>query len=179
MDIFHLKVWLFSCTLLAGWLPLYGNAREESVIDLTQCSPAYIDKEGSIEFSTLDFDLLYVDFWASWCGPCKLSFPFMNQLHNEFRDKGLKIIAISVDRKEADAKKFLSRTPATFTVALDGTGACPSAFNVKGMPHSFLLDRTGRVRHSHVGFRPADPEELKHTVTQWLAKESSQHPPPD
>jgi len=158
-------------TLSFTLLPMVSLASEAAkTVALTACSPERLQGEGNLNFSTYANKLLYVDFWASWCGPCKLSFPFMNALKKEYPDTKLEIIAISVDKKVADAEKFLNRTPAKFTTALDSSGSCPTAFGVEGMPHSFIIDTEGKVLYSHVGFRPSDPETL-HSVIRKLINE--------
>jgi peroxiredoxin len=114
--------------------------------------------------------VLYVDFWASWCVPCVRSFSFMNALHRELHERGLWVLAINLDENAEDARAFLSRHPADFTVAVDATGQCPESFGVLGMPSSFLVDRRGVVRHVHLGFRPGEAKELRKLVEELLAE---------
>jgi len=153
---------------LAG--PVTGSMAEEKQdrVALDRCYPEKLSHEGNIDLTSYKNKLLYVDFWASWCGPCKLSFPFMNDIKNEFADKGLEIVAINLDKKEKDARKFLERNPAYFTVGLDKFGTCPRDFDVKGMPHSFIVDGSGKVLYSHVGFRASDPEKVRGVLTGLL-----------
>jgi len=113
--------------------------------------------------------VVYVDFWASWCGPCKKSFPFMNAIDSEFRARGLQILAINVDEQPATAQEFLSRYPANFALGADNTGQCPRAFGVKAMPSSYLVDREGVIRYVHLGFRPGHAEQLRQAIEQLLA----------
>lgn len=117
--------------------------------------------------------VLYVDFWASWCGPCAQSFPFMNAMQREFGDKGLQILAINVDEKSEDAKAFLDKHPASFNLAADATGQCPKRFGVKGMPTSYLVDKQGVIRHIHLGFRAGEADKVRSMVENLLNEESS------
>jgi len=112
--------------------------------------------------------VLYVDFWASWCSPCARSFPFMNDLDREFRDRGLQIVAINEDEKLEDAQTFLAKYPANFTVVFDAGGQCARKIGVKGMPSTYLVDRQGVIRHVHLGFRPGAAEKLHGLVEQLL-----------
>jgi len=113
--------------------------------------------------------VLYVDFWASWCGPCAKAFPFLNAMNEKYRDRGLHILAINVDEKAEDAKDFLSRHPASFTLAADSSGRCPADFGVQAMPSSFLIDRNGIVRYVHLGFRTGDAEKIRGEIEQVLS----------
>jgi peroxiredoxin len=114
--------------------------------------------------------VVYIDFWASWCAPCAKSFPFMNQLHNELKDKGLLLIGVNLDENPADARAFLEKTPVDFPLAADMDGQCAKKFEVKGMPTSYLIGRDGTVRHVHQGFRGGETKELYQLVEQLLAE---------
>ena len=107
----------------------------------------------TIGLERLRGNVVYVDFWASWCGPCKRSFPWMNALQRKYVAKGLAIVAVNVDKKRPDAERFLAQTPAEFTIVYDAAGATPAAWGVKGMPSSYLLDSAGRVVAVEQGFR--------------------------
>ncbi|HKU85696.1 MAG TPA: TlpA disulfide reductase family protein [Casimicrobiaceae bacterium] len=106
----------------------------------------------TVELAQLRGRVVYVDFWASWCTPCKRSFPWMNELDARYRDSGLTIVAINVDKRRDDAMRFLRDVPARFTVVFDAEGKTPAVFDVKGMPSSYLIDREGRVAAVEEGF---------------------------
>ena len=112
----------------------------------------------------------YVDFWASWCFPCQLSFPWMNRMHQKFYGKGLRILAINLDADRKKANTFLKRFPAKFKVKYDPQGELAKKYVVKGMPHSFLLDRRGCVLFSHIGFRKRDEALLREKIKAALKK---------
>jgi len=105
--------------------------------------------------------VVYVDFWASWCGPCRRSFPWMNEMHRKYGDKGLAIVAVNVDKKRADAERFLAQVPAAFTIVYDMPGATPAAYAVKGMPSSYLIDASGRIVTVEQGFSDERAAELE------------------
>ena len=96
--------------------------------------------------------VVYVDFWASWCGPCRRSFPWMNDMQQKYGAKGFTVVAINVDKKRADAEKFLKLLPANFPVVYDEAGTTPAAFAVQGMPSSYLIDARGNVSYVERGF---------------------------
>lgn len=103
---------------------------------------------------------VYLDFWASWCTPCRQSFPWMNELQASFANHGLLVLAINLDTRRADADAFLARTPARFALAFDPRGESARRFAIKGMPSSALVDPAGRLRFAHRGFRLEDRSDL-------------------
>ena len=124
----------------------------------------------TFDLAKLKGKVVYVDFWASWCGPCKQSFPWMNDMHAKYAARGLEIVAINVDAKQADAERFLATTPAKFTVAFDAKGVTPKQFAVKAMPTSYLIDGDGKVLLVHAGFRDADRAALEAAIENALTQ---------
>jgi thiol-disulfide isomerase/thioredoxin len=116
--------------------------------------------------------VVYLDFWASWCGPCAESFPFLNELHSELQTQGLAVVAVNLDENRGDADGFLGKIPARFLVAADSTGQCPERFGVETMPMSYLIDRTGKVRHVQTGFRASERAGIRDKVLALLAEKS-------
>jgi thiol-disulfide isomerase/thioredoxin len=136
------------------------------------CSLREIQTGKALELSQYRGQVLYLDFWASWCGPCAESFPFMNQLHSTLQGQGLAIVAVNLDEQRNDADGFLAKTPARFTIAGDPQGQCPERFGVETMPTSYLIDRQGRVRHVQYGFRPSESTVLQEKIRILLAEPS-------
>lgn len=125
---------------------------------------AFNTKGSVLKLSDLKGKVVYVDFWASWCKPCRKSFPWMNNLQKQFAKQGLKIIAVNVDKDQSLVEKFLKMYPADFTVAYDPDGSLASKLKVKGMPSSFIFDRNGKLITSHVGFRKKDINMLEDKI---------------
>jgi thiol-disulfide isomerase/thioredoxin len=112
--------------------------------------------------------VVYLDFWASWCGPCKQSFPWMNAIQSKYADKGLVIVAVNVDNSRDDALRFLKQVPAQFKIAYDPKGEVAQQYAIKGMPSSFLIGRDGKVLSLHTGFNSGSREQLERAVEQAL-----------
>jgi cytochrome c biogenesis protein CcmG/thiol:disulfide interchange protein DsbE len=125
---------------------------------------------GALKLSSLRGKVVYVDYWASWCVPCRRSFPWMNDMQARYKNQGLVIVAISVDADMASAKRFLAKTPANFTVAYDPESVTADALDVPGMPTSFLIDRAGKIVWRHVGFREADKARNEAKIKEQLGR---------
>jgi cytochrome c biogenesis protein CcmG, thiol:disulfide interchange protein DsbE len=126
-----------------------------------------------VELSPLRGKVVYLDFWASWCVPCRQSFPWMNELQKRYADRGLTIIAVNLDHERADAEKFLRRLPPGFQIRFDPDGDWARRFGVQGMPTSVLLDRNGQSRFTHIGFRAADAVQYEQQIQQLLLEPRS------
>jgi cytochrome c biogenesis protein CcmG/thiol:disulfide interchange protein DsbE len=123
---------------------------------------------GTIESDSLRGRVVYVDFWASWCEPCRRSFPWLADLHARYAKKGLVVVAIDLDQERTAADRFLSKYPAPFLVGFDPQGKTAEAFHVDAMPSSFLIDRQGRVLERHAGFDSKKAAEVEKRIAKEL-----------
>ena len=112
--------------------------------------------------------ITWVDFWASWCPPCRLAFPWLNEMHGRHAASGLRIVAVNLDQDEAQAHRFLQQVPASFALAFDPEAATAKAMQVKTMPSSFLIARDRRVVLTHRGFRLQDRAALEQQIRAAL-----------
>lgn len=115
----------------------------------------------------------YLDYWASWCGPCRISLPALNEIYQELRDQGLDILAVSVDVVEEDALDFLKKYPVNYPVLLDSKGDIAKAYGVNGMPSGYLIDQNGIIRDVHIGFRRGDETKIRQRIMEILTTEPS------
>lgn len=116
----------------------------------------------------LNGKVVYVDFWASWCKPCKKSFPWLNEMQKKYEKQGLVVLGINLDEDKSQAEAFLKKVPAGFKIAYDPEGKSAKDFHVQGMPSSYLVDREGYVVNRHVGFREKDAEALEQHILELL-----------
>jgi thiol-disulfide isomerase/thioredoxin len=114
--------------------------------------------------------IVLVDFWASWCEPCKQSFPVMEELHKRYGGRGLVIIAVNVDENRPDMEAFLKKNAATFTVVRDANQKLVEKAGIATMPSSFLIDRDGKVRFTHTGFRGGETKKKYEEEIEALLK---------
>jgi thiol-disulfide isomerase/thioredoxin len=113
--------------------------------------------------------VILLDFWASWCPPCKASFPAMEELKTKYGSEGFSIIAVSVDEKRENMERFLSETKVSFTTLRDAQQKLVAAVDVPTMPTSYLIDRSGTVRFVHVGFQSGQtPKDYAKEIEQLL-----------
>ena len=159
---------------LAG-LPLLAVASWKAGDTLPELSG--FELEGKLP-GKLSGQVVLVDFWASWCGPCKASFPVMESLHKQYRGRGLVVLAINADEKSAAMEKFLKQYPVTFAVVRDAAHKLVAAADVATMPTSFLVDRTGKVRFVHTGFHGEATRKLYEKEIELLLVESDGSPKP-
>jgi thiol-disulfide isomerase/thioredoxin len=162
--------WLLAGAALATAAGARAGAVGEPAPNCTLASLAgAVPAPGDLE--ALAGKVVWVDFWASWCPSCAESFPFLDQLDADFRDRGLVVLGVNLDRDPAEAREFLAEHPAGFLQASDpGAGRCPRAFGVAGMPSSYLIDRGGVVRLELRGFHPGEAREARALVEALLSQ---------
>lgn len=137
---------------------------------LPSCSADFGQNQQSLDISAYQGKVVLVDFWATWCGPCLKSMPFFNQLFQQLPDANFQIVAINVDEDGDAARQFLDQHPVDYPIAFDPKGDCPSAFQVKAMPSSYLVDKTGKVRYVHLGYREEDQAVIREKISGLLAE---------
>jgi thiol-disulfide isomerase/thioredoxin len=114
--------------------------------------------------------VVVIDFWASWCVPCRASFPALDALQREFAARGLVVVAVNVDEQRKNAEAFLAgRTPA-LRLMFDPKGAAAGAFAIKGMPSSFVADRRGDIRFTHMGYTEKTIAQYRDEVLQLIGE---------
>jgi len=123
-----------------------------------------------VRLVALQGKVVYLDFWASWCGPCRKSFPWMNEMQSRYGGRGLQVVAVNLDARRELADKFLAEVPASFTIAFDAHGDSARRYAIKGMPSSVLIGPDGTIVMRHVGFRDDERKEMESAIVAALAK---------
>ncbi len=148
------------------------QAGTAAAINVGEAAPAFTLPNGRGEplaLERLRGQIVYVDFWASWCGPCRRSFPWMSQMQKKYGSRGFAIVAINVDKKRSDAQRFLQQNAASFALVYDESGATPAAYGVKGMPSSYLIDARGNIAFIETGFFDERKDALEEKIKTLLA----------
>jgi cytochrome c biogenesis protein CcmG, thiol:disulfide interchange protein DsbE len=123
---------------------------------------------GPLDLSSHRGHVVIVDFWASWCKPCRQSIPWLNSLRARYGASGLTIIGVNVDAERRDADKFLHDVPIDFEVVFDPQGNIAKQFKVQGMPTSYFIDRSGKLVETHLGFREAKKADIEAGIKALL-----------
>ncbi len=153
---------LFLASLAAGWATVRSGDMFPSLSDAGLTGGNLPDTAGKV---------VLVDFWASWCAPCKASFPALARLHQDYSSKGLVIVAVSVDEKPAAYTGFVREFNPPLATLHDQTHKLVTVVDVPAMPTSFVVDRHGRVRFVHVGFHGQSTEsEWRRQIETLLAE---------
>jgi thiol-disulfide isomerase/thioredoxin len=134
--------------------------------------PRLEDPAKAFSLPSLRGSVVYVDFWASWCVPCRLSMPALDALFKQNRERGFTVVGVNKDVAAADARRFLAKVPVTFTLVSDGQDAMARAFDVKAMPSGYLVDRKGVIRKVHRGFTPETADTLAREIDALLKEPS-------
>ncbi|MGL5046545.1 MAG: TlpA family protein disulfide reductase [Shewanella sp.] len=134
-------VWLFGL-MMAGVVQAAPSLQHQVINEHNQ----------AVSLTEFTGKVVYVDFWASWCGPCRKSFPWMNEMHKKYHDQGLVVVAINLDTDNELAQEFLKQVPAQFAVRFNPEGDVARSFDLLGMPSSFMFNRQGELVQQHAGF---------------------------
>jgi len=111
-------------------------------------------KNGNLKLSELRGKVVLINFWASWCGPCRQEMPILDELYRHYRPLDFTILGVNVEQNSDDAKSLLKDVPVTFPILFDTENKISKLYDVKGMPSTVLVDRDGNIRYIHMGYQP-------------------------
>ena len=131
--------------------------------------PTALATEPALDLGQYRGKVVYLDFWASWCEPCRKSFPWMNAMQKAYGERGLVIISVNVDTERKDADRFLKAMPAMFHVIYDPAGELAQQYQLFAMPSSFIIGRDGHVAAHHEGFTRDSPRDGEAEIQRLLA----------
>ncbi|MFT7371522.1 MAG: cytochrome c biogenesis protein CcmG/thiol:disulfide interchange protein DsbE [Oleiphilaceae bacterium] len=170
------KVLLLVGCVLLNTSSMFALAEIKPESDVMASAPLSILSIGAdkIDFSDYRGKVVLLDFWASWCGPCRQSFLWMNEIQAKYTDQGLVVIAVNLDQEKQAAADFLAAVPATFKILYDPDGGSAEQMEVMGMPMSYLIDRQGKLRHRLIGFNSSKKQEHEEHIVALLYETSNE-----
>jgi thiol-disulfide isomerase/thioredoxin len=163
------KFFFIAITILMSSFNFNANASEVGQPAPQFTLPALADDK-PVSLKQYAGKVIYLDFWASWCAPCRTSFPLLNKLHEKLKAQGFEVVAVNMDEDKASAEKFLKELPVSFTVLRDPKGEWADKFVIESMPTSFIIDKQGVIQNIHRGFTSDDINELEHKIVELLGK---------
>ncbi|HKE94377.1 MAG TPA: TlpA disulfide reductase family protein [Povalibacter sp.] len=121
-----------------------------------------------VSLDKLKGQVVMLNFWASWCGPCRQEMPLLDQMHKRYSSLGFTLIGVNVESNTQDAEKWLQQTPVTFPVLFDKENRISKLYDVNAMPSTVFIDRKGNVRALHRGYKPGDESEYLNQIRALL-----------
>jgi peroxiredoxin len=112
--------------------------------------------------------VVMVNFWATWCGPCQQEMPLLDQMYKKYKPAGFTLIGVNVDKESPAVKELLARKPVSFPVLLDPANQVSKAYHVDEMPSSVIIDRKGQIRYIHRGYKPGDENDYQDRIRQLI-----------
>jgi peroxiredoxin len=112
--------------------------------------------------------VVMLNFWATWCGPCQQEMPLLDQMYRKYKPAGFTLIGVNVDKEAPPVRQLLDRKPVSFPVLLDPASQVSKAYHVDEMPSTVLIDRKGNVRFLHRGYKPGDENEYQDRIRQLI-----------
>ena len=139
-----------------------------AVVALGLVGASNVSAEGSLDLTQYRGKVMVLDFWASWCAPCRRSFPWWNKMHAKYADEGLVIIGVNLDNDPESALAFLEEYPADFNIYYDTNKELAKKFGVQAMPSSYIVGRDGEIYAKHFGFKVKKQDEYEAVIVDAL-----------
>lgn len=161
LKLLRIVILLWLCAATGAWAARPGDtAPAFAAVSLRDGKTVRLD----------DFrgQVVYLDFWASWCGPCRESFPLMESLRNELHAQGFEVLAVNLDAQRADALKFLGHQDVHFPVVAVQGDTVPERYGIASMPTAYIIDRKGIVRAVHASLRKDQVKEVRASIVELL-----------
>ncbi len=138
------------------------------VAALLLASPSASANDTIIDLDDYRGKVVVVDFWASWCVPCRRSFPWLDEMQSKYGEQGLIVIGVNMDADPSEAESFLQEFPVHFRIVRDADGTLARRYDVIAMPSSYVIDRSGNIAARHLGFKTARLHEYEATLLAVL-----------
>jgi peroxiredoxin len=154
------RLWLAAVLCTASWFGVAADVAPDFTLKTT--------KGDNVRLSEHKGEVILLNFWASWCGPCRQEMPLLGQLHERYSKLGFSVVGVNVDKDSSLANKLLKDIPVSFPVLLDNTGTVSASYNVSAMPTTVLIDRDGNMRYLHKGYQPGYEQTYEQQIKQLI-----------
>ncbi len=165
MTIFRaLKVSLLTFALVLITLPSHAG-------DLSGPAPDFTLKSLSgknLKLSEMRGEVIMLNFWASWCGPCRQEMPILEKIHQKYQPLGFTLLGVNVEEDSNEAKAYLKEIEVSFPILFDNQNKVSQVYNIIAMPSTIMIDRDGNMRYLHQGYKPGAEEEYVHYIKTLL-----------
>ena len=168
MKISNIRNWVGVLAISVFLFPAWGHAKLKVGDSFPEFNLKRLGRSGNVSSKTFKGKVVVIDFWASWCEPCKIELPGLNSLYGKYKDKGVEMIAINVDDEETKAKEFIAEHRILIPSLFDQGKALVQRLGIASMPSSFVLDKTGKVRFIHSGFVDGDLNKFEKEIKSLL-----------
>jgi len=122
----------------------------------------------NLKLSEMTGNVVLINFWASWCGPCREEIPYLNALHKKYAPLGFTVLGVNVEEQMDGARGFLGNVPVDFPILLDNTNKVSKQYKVVAMPTTVVIDRDGNMRYLHEGYKPGDEKKYRQMVKKLV-----------
>ena len=166
------NVWMKRARMaVAAGVMLFGSLTQASTVALSSEAPDFTLKtlEGpNLRLEEYRGQVVLINFWASWCGPCRQEMPILDRLHQRYEDTGFAVLGVNVEGEAAPAQKIVDKTNVTFPVLIDEGQLVSELYELEAMPSTVVVDRDGKVRYVHRGYKPGDEAKYVEVVKQLI-----------
>ncbi|MEM9622319.1 MAG: TlpA disulfide reductase family protein [Pseudomonadota bacterium] len=157
--------------LLASLMLVLGNPLHASSVKVSEAAPDFTLKTltgPNLRLEEYRGQVVLINFWASWCGPCRQEMPVLDRLHQRYEDTGFAVLGVNVEGEVKPAKEIVDKTNVTFPVLIDEGQAVSELYDLEAMPSTVVVDRDGLVRYVHLGYKPGDEAKYVEVVKKLI-----------
>ena len=122
----------------------------------------------AVSLSGLKGQVVLINFWATWCGPCRKEMPLLEQIHKKYTPLGFTLLGVNVEEDTTMMDAFLKDVPVTFPILLDPVNGVSKLYKVSAMPSTVIVDRKGNIRYLHQGYQPGDENRYQDMIRQLI-----------
>jgi peroxiredoxin len=163
--------WFGKAGTLAALALSLALSTSAHAVGLKDSAPDFTLK--SLEGSNLRLEeyrgqVVLINFWASWCGPCRQEMPLLDRLHHRYEDTGFAVLGVNVEGEAAPAQEIVDKTNVTFPILIDDGQKVSELYNLQAMPSTVVIDRDGVVRYIHLGYKPGDEAKYVEVVKKLI-----------